>query len=197
VRPATGFSLVEGLVVLTLAALLAATTVPLALDRCNEARAASAARFLATTFQALRWKAVSTGTAHGLFFERDATGWKWSLVRDGNGNGLRTAEVRNGTDPVLEGPLRLESIVERMTLGFPGAGPFPRIPPSTGNIAALADPVKFGGSDLVSFGPLGTASSGTLYLTDTRSELYGVLLYGPTARVRVWRYVARNGTWQL
>ena len=57
--------------------------------------------------------------------------------------------------------------------------------------------MRFGRSDLISFGPLGTASGGTLYLTDSRHRLYAVVLYGRTARVRVWRYDTREGRWKL
>jgi hypothetical protein len=82
-------------------------------------------------------------------------------------------------------------------LGFP-PGPAPsRIPPRSGTIADLTDPVKFGVSNVVSFSPLGRASSGTLYLSDGHHQLRGVVLFGPTVRVRVWRYDAREGRWRL
>ena len=55
--------------------------------------------------------------------------------------------------------------------------------------------MRFGRSDLVSFSPDGSASSGTLYVTDGRDGLYAVVLFGPTARVRVWRFDRRNGRW--
>ena len=135
--------------------------------------------------------------SHGLYFESLGQGWAWWEVRDGNGNGLRTAEVRSGTDPILSGPHRLEQSVEHVTLGFPPNGPFPEVPPKSGSIRDTTDPVQFGRSNLISFGPLGTSSSGTVYVTDGRHRVYGVVLYGRTARIRVWRYDTRGGQWKL
>jgi hypothetical protein len=70
----------------------------------------------------------------------------------------------------------------------------PEIPPRRGTISGVDDPVQFGRSDLVAFSPLGTASSGTLYVTDGR-ELFGIVLFGATARVRVWRYDGGTNEW--
>src|SRR6185295_14772541 len=92
----------------------------------------------------------------------------WYEVRDDNGNGLRVAEVKKGVDATLSGPHRLEDSVERVTLGFPPIGSIPKIPPDSGTIAGLEDPIRIGSTDLLTFSPLGTASSGTLYVTDGR-----------------------------
>ena len=53
------------------------------------------------------------------------------------------------------------------------------------------------GPDLVSFGPEGSASSGTLYVTDGRRGLFAVVLFGPTARLRVWRFNPEERRWTL
>jgi hypothetical protein len=160
-------------------------------------RVAAGARAMAVSFHAMRWRAVALNRAHGLFFRRDEEGWSWLEVTDGNGNGLRTAEIRDGTDPVLSGPHRLEERDDRVKLGFPEGVAIPGIPPRGGSIVDLEDPVKFGRSDIVSFTPMGASSSGTLYVTDGRHELYGVVLFGPTVRVRVWRFDCRTGRWTL
>jgi hypothetical protein len=57
--------------------------------------------------------------------------------------------------------------------------------------------VRFGRSDLISFSPGGSASSGTLYVTDGRRGFYAVVLFGPTARLRVWRYRPEERRWTL
>jgi hypothetical protein len=116
-------------------------------------------------------------------------------VRDGNGNGLRTDEIADGTDPTLSGPQRLERAAAGVVLGFPDAGPVPRIPPADGWIDDLDDPVRIGGAKLLSFSPLGSSSTGTLYVTDGRLRLYAIVVYGRTARIRVWRYLVTRGRW--
>jgi hypothetical protein len=192
---AWGVGLVELLVVLVVAAAPLAITVPALAAGAAESRTAAGARELAMMLHACRWHSVARGVARGLAFRRDATGWYWLEVEDGNGNGLRTGEVADGTDAVRSPTRRLEHRVAGVTLGFP-AGPIPSIPPGRGPISRLDDPVRFGTTDIVSFGPLGSASSGTLYVTDWRN-LYAIVLFGPTARVRVWRYDEVQRRWTL
>lgn len=192
-----GWSLAELLAGLVVLGLLVAICVPAAVEMMAEARGAAAAREVAATLQAMRWRAVARHRSHGLFFSRDARGWHWLVVRDGNGNGLRTAEVRDGTDPTLSGPHRIEDRVRGVYVGFPPASELPAIPPRAGSIPDLNDPVKFGNSNLIAFSPLGTASSGTLYLTDRRHALRAVVLFGPTVRIRVWRLDTREARWKL
>jgi prepilin-type N-terminal cleavage/methylation domain-containing protein len=192
-----GLSLVELLVALVLIGILTSVLLPTGAEMVADARAAAGAREMAATLQALRWKAVSANRSYGLFFSLDQRGWHWLVVRDGNGNGLRTAEVRSGTDPAVSGPHRMEDRVDGLYLGFPPVQSLPAIPPRSGSISNLADPVKFGNSNLISFSPWGTASSGTLYLTDRRHALRAVVLFGPTVRVRVWRFDTREARWKL
>jgi Tfp pilus assembly protein FimT len=192
-----GFSLVDLMAALALAAIGLLIALPGLASIRTEGRVAAGARELALTFHALRWKSVAQNRNHGLLFESGDEGWVWYEVRDGNGNGLRTAEVRSGVDATLSGPHRLANRDGIVGLGFPPVQRLPNIPPRRGAIASLDDPVKFGRSDLVSFSPLGSSSSGTIYLTDGGNKLYAVVLFGPTARVRVWRYDIRQGTWKL
>jgi len=197
VRRPSGFSLVELLAALILLGLGAALLFPAAADRLAGSRASAAAREMAMTLHALRFRSVAGNASHGLLFEQDASGWHWFVVRDANGNGLSTAEVRSGTDLTLSGPHRVADRVQGIYPGFPPAPRLPRIPPRSGALTDLGDPLQFGRSNLVAFSPYGTASSGTLYLTDGRHALRAVVLFGPTARVRVWRLDTREGRWRL
>ena len=67
----------------------------------------------------------------------------------------------------------------------------PRIPPAAGWLDP-DDPVQFGVSDLVAFGAVGGPSCGTIYLTDG-ADAWGVVLFGPSCRVRLWHWDRRNG----
>lgn len=192
-----GFTLPELVVVLALSGLLLAAAAPALASLRSGARCAAGARVLAASFQDLRFRSVAQRRFHALAFARDARGWYWHVARDGNGNGVRSAEIRRGTDPVVSGPHRLDDRVERVRPGFPQGGPFPAVPPSRGWLDRLDDPVRFGRSDLVSFSPLGRSSSGTVYLTDGAGALWAVVLYGPSTRVRVWRYDREGARWVL
>jgi len=192
-----GYSLVELLVVMALLSIVFAASVPSLAYLRNEGRAAAGARCVATAIASARFKAVAKHHACGLFFEPLGGDWVFWEVEDGNGNDLRTAEIRNGTDRKVSGPHRLSDRVLGAALGFPPLGSLPVIPPGSGSLIPSADPVRFGSSDIVSFGPTGTGSSGTIYVTDGTRGLFAVVLYGPSARLRVWRYGAVERRWTL
>jgi len=191
-----GWSAIDALVALVLLGILVSWSAAIAGRVVADAHTAAAAREFAVLFQALRWKSVNENRNTGLFFEPSGTTWHWWEVRDGNGNGLRTAEVRNGTDIKHSGPHRVETTHRGVRLGFLAGQSVPAIPPQNGVLGGT-DPIRFGPSNLISFSPSGRSSSGTLFLTDGRRRLYGVRLYGATTRIRVWRWDDREMRWRL
>jgi prepilin-type N-terminal cleavage/methylation domain-containing protein len=197
VAASKGYTLAELLAVLAIVAMAVAVALPAAAMLRDGGRAAAGARTMATILSSQRWKSVAGHRVRGLQFRKGGNGWSWREVADGNGNGLRSAEILRGVDPVLTPDDALELRVPDVTLGFPPGGPYPEAPPGTDTLSAGDDPVRFGRSDLVSFSPVGSASSGTLYVTDGRRGLFAVVLYGPTARLRVWRFILEERRWTL
>jgi len=197
VTASKGYTLAELLAVLAILAIAVAVTLPAAAEIRDAGRAAAGARVMAALFSAERWKGVTGGRSIGFQFRSTASGWTWREVADGNGNGLRSAEIVRGIDAVVAPDTSLERAVPRVSLGFPPGGPYPEAPPGTGVVGAGDAPVRFGRSTIVSFSPVGSATSGTLYVTDGRSGLYAVVLFGPTARLRVWRWDRREKRWTL
>lgn len=192
-----GYTLAELLAVLAIVAMAVAVTFPAAAMLRDAGRAAAGARTVATLLSSQRWKSVATHRVRGLQFRKSGGRWTWREVADGNGNGLRSAEITRGVDPILSAEESLEGKVESVALGIPAGGTYPEAPPGTETLTAADDPVRFGRSDLVSFSPVGSASSGTIYVTDGRRGLYAVVLFGPTARLRVWRYIPEERRWTL
>jgi prepilin-type N-terminal cleavage/methylation domain-containing protein len=197
VAASKGFSLAEVLAALAILAIAAAVALPAAAQLRDAGRAAAGARVVASLLSAERWSSVTSGKTRGFQFRRGATGWTWREVEDGNGNGLRTAEITRGVDRVLGPDQSLESKVDHVTLGFPPGGTYPEAPPGTQILGPADDPVRFGRTDLVSFGPLGGSSSGTIYVTDGQAGLYAIVLFGPTTRLRVWRWIPAERRWTL
>jgi prepilin-type N-terminal cleavage/methylation domain-containing protein len=197
VAASRGYTLAELLAVLAIVAMAVAVALPAAAMLRDGGRAAAGARAMATILSAQRWKSVAGHRIRGLQFRKVGSTWSFREVTDGNGNGLRSTEITRGVDRVLSPDVFLEHEVQDVRLGFPPGGPYPEAPPGTDTVGSGDDPVRFGRSTLVSFSPFGSASSGTLYVTDGRGALYAVVLFGPTARLRVWRYRPVERRWTL
>ncbi len=189
--PPAGFSLVEVLACLALLGILIALAVPLLAETVARERLRAAGWETALRIRGLRQRAITECVGYGLRFIQVAGLWSCSLYRDGNGNGIRTADILAGRDTLVWGPEEPGMRHEGIRYGLPEAG-IPRIPPSTGLIQNPADPVKFGPSDIVSFSPSGSISSGSLYLTDGR-RVAAVVVYGPTGRIRAFRFDPATG----
>jgi len=176
-----GYTLVEVLFVLAISATLAGIAIPLLRSAADDIRAAAAARALATTIMSARLDAVRRSAAVGLWFEEVDGDFVMALHADGNGNGVRTADIRGGIDPAL-GP------AERLGYRHPGIrfGLLTGIPDVDGGFSGT-DGVRIGVSRILALAPTGGATSGTLYLHGKRSQ-YAVRVLGATGRVRVFQY---------
>jgi hypothetical protein len=153
------------------------------------------AREVTLMMERSRWKALNERRYSGIVFSFRNGSYQASLHADGNNNGIRTAEVNSGIDPLIEPPLRLTRSSDDIHAGILNST-IPQIPPRIGAIPQPNDPIKFGRSDIVSFSPMGDSSSGTLYLACvSQKQMYGIVVYGATARMTVWRF--SNYQWQM
>ena len=180
--PESGLSLVEVLIVCALAAVVAAASGGPALGSADRVRARQAARHLAGECARARVLALARSTAVAISFGPESEGVPTALYADGNGNGVRSAEIASGTDPALSAPSRLAD-------RYPGVR-FGVVDPVLGS-----GPVRLGGSRLLTFSPLGTSTSGSLYIAGRDGSQYAVRLAGATARVRVLRLNRATGIW--
>jgi hypothetical protein len=161
-----------------------------AMRRASAGRAAS--REFQVLFRSLRYRAISEKRHYGLLFaETQEDGWSWALYRDGDGDGMRTTDIRSGRDEMVDGPWYVGERWSGVELDVPADDPREGPPPSRSDLRD-GDPVRFGRTDLVSFSPKGTSSSGTLYIRSAHT-FWAVVVYGPSVRVRLWE--RRNGRW--
>ena len=193
---AGGWSLVEVSMALALTGLALLMALPALSDVVRRTRLESATRSLAGSMVAARWGALTSGRATGLRLDAGVSGGlDWTLFRDGNGNGLRSADLARGIDPVLRPSVRLSDLAPGVRAGILGHGDVPRLPPQRGTLSGLDDPVKFGAGDLASFSPLGSATPGSLYLTDG-TDMTALVVNGQTGRLRLFRFDRAARDWK-
>lgn len=188
-RRTTGSSLLEVLVMLGVATALLGAVAPEWVRWRQSYRLGAAARTLALTIGALRTRAAVEGIGYGLRFVTGNGGLAWEIVRDDNGNGIRTAEIRSGVDPVVGPTTDLGQLYPGLAPGLPDGirGPTGSRPD---------DGVALGRADILSLRPHGAATAGTIYLRDGFGAAAAVVIYGPTGRVTVWRYRPERGRWE-
>ncbi len=157
---------------MAVAAILAAMAVAQVMVSVDRSRAWASARYLASRMALARMQAVGRGTTVALRFQGDADGVAFDVFVDGNRNGVRTRDITTGVDAVLDPPVRLGEL-------FPG----------------VAIDLTAAASSLMSFTHVGTATSGTIYISGRDGSRFAVRVLGATGRTRVLRYSARTDDW--
>ena len=127
-------------------------------------------------------------------FERQGNSYLYAVYEDTNGDGIKISDIASGADRLVAGPSHIGDSTQGVEFSILQRPPIHKIPPQSGSITNMSDPIQFGSLDLVSFTPLGSATSGTAYLSDG-DHMQAVVLYGPTGRTRVWRYVNEQNRW--
>lgn len=187
---ARGYTLVESLVVIAVMLTAAAIGFPVMRARFADAHVLGAAREFKSQFRLAASEAVRANAYTGIRFERLADGdVQYAVYRDGDQDGVRSADIEDGVDTLVSGPFPLAGGAPGVHVGFfPGT---PALPPERGTLSG--DPIRFGRSDILSFSPFGTATPGTFYLAGD-AACAAVRVTGGSARVRLMLW--RGGKWQ-
>ena len=185
-----GFSLIELMFTLGLAATAGAVAAPQLLASVDDLRAAGAARTIAAQLQQTRVRAVARGRDTAVRVSHDAHGYVLAPYEDGNANGVRTTDIQIGADPAIGPSMRLADEFSGVEFGA-----MPGIPGADGSAAPGTDPIRLGSGDSVTFTPVGTATAGSLYLLGGHSAQYVVRIYGETGRTRILKYVTAKRSW--
>ena len=191
-RCAMGASVLEILFALGASATMTAIAIPVVGSAIDEMRIAMAARYVAGRVRAARMDAVRRSRAVGLRFEPRAgsdDGYVFAAFGDGNGNGVRTADIRGGIDTALTSD---ECLRDR----YPGVafGLAADVPDVDGRLGTGDDGVRIGTAQILTMSSDGTATSGTLYIRG-RGGQYAVRVLGATGRTRMLEYQPGTRTW--
>jgi type II secretory pathway pseudopilin PulG len=190
-----GFQLVDLVVVLAVFGMVVVLGVPQLVRITADLRVHLAAQEVVAALRQARSVAIRLNKEVALRF---ATGLRgevtFTLYRDGDGDGVLNADIRTGKDPQIAPAGRLEHLGADVRIGLPGRPV--RDPGDPSHFLDASDPIRFNVSDLASFGPLGTATPGSIYLTDGDSHVTVVRVLGSTGRVRVLAYDFPSQTWR-
>ncbi len=191
-RDPRGAALIDLLFACAVMLVLAAIALP-SLQASRERDAVRmAARHLAVKLQHLRVEAVRRNRSVALRFDPDDLG-RYAAFVDCDGDGVLQTDIDRGIDPPLEAGGHLQGLFAAVALRVASTLP---APDGAGMIAADSDPVRIGNTNLVSFSPLGSSTSGTIYLAARDGSQMCVRLLGATGRVRVLWFDRASSTWR-
>lgn len=185
-----GYTIVELLFAIAITGTLTAIAVPQGLRALDDFQARAAAQYLAQRLAAARFQAIKRSAAHGLRFEGIGSDYRFSLVMDGNRNGLRSTEIQGGVDRTMGEPEMLSWHFSGVAFGIANG-----VPDADGSPAGSTDGVRIGSSRILSMNADGTATSGTLYVRGGGRSQYAIRVLGTTGRVRLLRFDAVRQRW--
>lgn len=188
-----GAALIDVLAAAGLSLVMAAMAVPVIGGTLAREHVLVGTHYLAATVQRARLEALKRASAVAVRLEVLDGRAAVQLFTDGNGNGVRQTDIDRRVDLALTGiewldehardvSLRINQPVQDAT----GAG----------ELQPGDDPLRIGNTALVSFSPLGSSSSGTLYVAAHRGPQMAIRIYGATGRVRVLMFDAQARQWR-
>ena len=191
-----GYQLIELLIAMAVSSLVLVLGIPPLLSLAAGLRVELAAAEVASTFHVARAYAIRHDANVGLKFQVDADGTvTWALFRDGDGDGVLTADILSGDDPQVLPRTRIAHLGRQIHFGFP-PGRAPRDPGDPRRrLSGLDDPIRFNRSDIAAFTPLGTATPGTVYVTDGMRHLSAARVFGRTGRIGCLVYDVVRERW--
>lgn len=188
-----GYTLLELLAVIAIIGLLAAVAMPSFMSLRRRAAVRSAAAEIRAVFHQVRSRAIARHGHAGVKFTRVGPEWEFAIYDDGDGDGVRSDDIRRRVDREVTKPRFLWQQPQLVSVSLPA---FAIVDPDGDVVPPGSSAVQFNRSTICSFSPLGQATPGTIYLTDSAGEVYAVRVYGATAKLRVLRYRPQSETWE-
>jgi len=191
--PRTGYSVLELMVCVSLATLVVAAGTPAVLASREAVLADGAADYIARELHAARMEALKRRASVAVRFEADGGDFLMATYVDGNGNGVRAADISSGRDPLVRPRWLLRDQFAGVGFGFEAGVP----DVDGGDTSANPDPIKVGQSRMLSFSPIGTSSSGTVYVRGRGVHQLAVRVLGGTGRIRSYDFDFNSWKWAL
>jgi hypothetical protein len=188
-----GAALIDIVVAAALCVVMTAIAVPVVGGTLERERTIVGTQFLAGQLQRARLDSLRRARSVAVRLEVIGDRTRWQLFADGNGNGVLQRDIDRGIDPSLIPAQWLDDQVRDISLRINQAvtdvgGASPILPGD--------DPLRIGSTALLTFSPLGSATSGTLYVAARRGPQMAIRVFGATGRVRVLMFDAQARQWR-
>jgi Tfp pilus assembly protein FimT len=185
-----GFSLIDLLLVIGIAATTTAFAVPEFAAAMDEYRTLGAARYVSSQFHRTRAEAVARSANTAVRFEPSGGSYTFSTYVDGNRNGVSVREIADGIDPRLASGTSLKEQFSGVDFGTTAAMPSPEE-----TTLDDGDPIRFGAGHMVVFTAHGTATPGSVYIKGSRGAQYALRVFGDTGKTHLLKFDRRRHQW--
>ncbi len=189
---ARGAALIDIIVAISVCLLMAAIAVPVIGGTLDRERTIIGAQYLAGQLQRARLEALKRARPVAVRVELIGDRTQLRLFADGNGNGVRQHDIDRGIDLPLTPMEWLDDQARDIALRINQ-----EVTDVSGAVTLEAgdDPLRIGNTSLLTFSPVGSATSGTLYVAAHRGPQMAIRVFGATGRVRVLMFDARTRQW--
>jgi hypothetical protein len=192
VPEARGAALIDVIVAASLCFIMAAIAVPVIGGTLERERTIVGAQYLAGQLQRARLDSLKRARAVAVRLELVGDRTQLRLFADGNGNGVLQRDIDRGIDLPLTPLTWLDEQARDISL---------RVNQEITEVAGSQtlrpgdDPLRIGNTALLTFSPVGSATSGTLYVAAHRGPQMAIRVFGATGRVRVLMFDAQSRQW--
>ena len=189
---ARGAALIDIIVATSLVFLMAAIAVPVIGGTLDRERTIAGAHYLAGQLQRARLESLKRARFVAVRLQVIGGRTELRLFADGNGNGVRQHDIDHGIDLPLTPMEWLDDQTRDISL---------RINQNVTDVSGGMtlepgdDPLRIGNTSLLTFSPVGSATSGTLYVAAHRGPQMAIRVFGATGRVRVLMFDAQTRQW--
>ena len=189
---ARGAAFIDIIVATSVCFLMAAIAVPVIGGTLDRERTIIGAQYLSGQLQRARLESLKRARPVAVRVEVIGERTQLRLFEDRNGNGVLQRDIDRGIDLPLTPMEWLDDQARDISL---------RINQDVTDVSGVVtlepgdDPLRIGNTSLLTFSPVGSATSGTLYVAAHRGPQMAIRVFGATGRVRVLMFDARTRQW--
>jgi hypothetical protein len=187
-----GAALIDIIVATSVCFVMAAIAVPVIGGTLDRERTIIGAQYLAGQLQRARLESLKRARPVAVRVEVIDDRTQLRLFADGNGNGVLQRDIDRAIDLPVTPMEWLDDQARDISL---------RINQDVTDVSGEVtlepgdDPLRIGNTSLLTFSPVGSATSGTLYVAAHRGPQMAIRVFGATGRVRVLMFDAQMRQW--